>query len=133
MFVTALDAAVSEMQLILSNYIDPIMGVLKQYLTEGNDKISLSSIIVIGKMSNIADAGFGKYAKPFASLIINKWTASVISFRDSITQCLTTFSTKFCPAPFVEAFMRLKESTQLVAGTRMSALQWINNINDVLS
>ena len=58
---------------------------------------------------------------------------SICCFRDSITQCLITFSTKFCPTPFVEAFMKLKESIQLVAGTRMSALQWISNISDVLS
>ena len=132
-FVQAVDAAVSEMQLLSSSDAEPVMAVLKQYLTEGNDRICTSTITVIGKMSNIADSGFSKYAKPFAPLIINKWTTSVQSFRDVITTCITTFATKFGPSPFIDAFMKLKESTQLAAGTRTSALQWISNIADSLS
>ena len=132
-FVQAVDSAVSEMQLLSSSDAEPVMAVLKQYLTEGNDRICTSTITVIGKMSNIADSGFSKYSKPFAPLIINKWTTSVQNFRDVITTCITTFATKFGPSPFIDAFMKLKESTQLAAGTRTSALQWISNIADSLS
>ena len=132
-FIQAVDSAVSEMPLLSSSDVEPVMTVLKHYLTEGNDRICTSTITVIGKMSNIADAGFVKYSKPFAPLIINKWTTSVQSFRDIITTCLTTFASKFGPSPFIDAFMKLKESTQLAAGTRTSSLQWISNISESLS